>query len=238
MRVTYCIMVFIPNDIFSKLLYRYPDLWALDRRHVCWEIAGRELADRLSYKLNQRVTTDDVKHKVLLIKASLKKLNKTQRTARTTLCAYHKYAHKLGLKHAANRLIKQLISHGGIKIGREKITPQVEVMDKADRLIEEVIDERVQTPQVEVVGECASSQLKDINISQKYFDDDNDDVFTKVVDDEVTITVVLAATVIIFGVVAVAVATDIYDKHFDLDIVKCKEKPFSELCRANLLSLG
>uniref|UniRef100_A0A1A9UI35 Uncharacterized protein n=1 Tax=Glossina austeni TaxID=7395 RepID=A0A1A9UI35_GLOAU len=128
----YCIMVCIPNGIFSKLLYRYPDLWALDRRHVCWEIAGREFADRLSNKLNQRVTTDDVKHKLLLIKASLKKLDKKPGTARTTLCAYLWYAHKLGLKRTANRLTKQLISDGEIKIKqkREEMTPQVESRTK------------------------------------------------------------------------------------------------------------
>uniref|UniRef100_A0A1A9UVJ8 FAD dependent oxidoreductase domain-containing protein n=1 Tax=Glossina austeni TaxID=7395 RepID=A0A1A9UVJ8_GLOAU len=145
-----------------KLLYRYADLWALrDRTSVCWEIAGREFADRLSSKLNQRLTIDDVKHKVLLIKAGPKKLNKTQGTARTTLCAYLWYAHKLGLK-------QQLISDGGIKIGREKITPQVGVMDEADRLINEITGEMTggQTP-INVQSDNSDTSIISSNICQE-----------------------------------------------------------------------
>uniref|UniRef100_A0A1A9ZXN9 MADF domain-containing protein n=1 Tax=Glossina pallidipes TaxID=7398 RepID=A0A1A9ZXN9_GLOPL len=140
-------MVFIANDIFSRLLYRYPDLWALDKRRVCWELVGRELADRLSNKLNQRVTTDDVKHKIKIVKRGLRKLDKKQGTTRTTFCAYLWYAHKLGLKHAASRLTKQLISDGKIKIEKEtdiandiddfvdcdEGEPQVQVMDEMRR---------------------------------------------------------------------------------------------------------
>uniref|UniRef100_A0A1A9UER5 MADF domain-containing protein n=1 Tax=Glossina austeni TaxID=7395 RepID=A0A1A9UER5_GLOAU len=148
------------GETLHKIIDRYPDLWALqDRTRVCWEIAGREFADRLSNKLNQRVTTDDVKQKVLLIKASFKKLNKTQGTARTTLCTYLWYAHKLGLKHAANRLTKQLISDGKIKPKIETDTVDFLGFDEGEQ---EITGEH--TPQVEVMDEITGEQTPQVEV--------------------------------------------------------------------------
>uniref|UniRef100_A0A1A9VEU5 Uncharacterized protein n=1 Tax=Glossina austeni TaxID=7395 RepID=A0A1A9VEU5_GLOAU len=114
--------------------------------------------------INQRVTTDDVRQKILNIKAGLRELDKKQGTTRTTLCAYLWYAHKLGQSHAADRLTKQLISDEKIKIQMEKETDdllgfdetessQIDEHECTEELIEGIIEEMTgeQTTQMKLI---------------------------------------------------------------------------------------
>uniref|UniRef100_A0A1B0C5I8 Mitochondrial inner membrane protease ATP23 n=1 Tax=Glossina palpalis gambiensis TaxID=67801 RepID=A0A1B0C5I8_9MUSC len=93
------ITAFIPNLTFSKLLFKYANLWGLDKRRIDWDVAARQLAADLT---------------------NTKKLNKTEGTARTGLCAFLWYALKLELRHAEDRLTKQFISDGKINIAIER----------------------------------------------------------------------------------------------------------------------
>uniref|UniRef100_A0A1A9UDE0 Uncharacterized protein n=1 Tax=Glossina austeni TaxID=7395 RepID=A0A1A9UDE0_GLOAU len=59
-------MAYIPNLLFSKQLFKYPELWGLDSARVNWDVAARQLTSSLTNKLGYLVTTKDVQCKELI----------------------------------------------------------------------------------------------------------------------------------------------------------------------------
>ncbi|KAL9915171.1 uncharacterized protein ACN2A1_001920 isoform 1-T2 [Glossina fuscipes fuscipes] len=109
-------MVFISDVIFSELLKKYPGLWGLEEGYICWKVAGRELADILAKKTNTFITIEDVRVKLQTIKRSLKRLDKSEGTGYTGMSPYVWYAHKLGLKHAVDRITTQMLNYGEVPV--------------------------------------------------------------------------------------------------------------------------
>ncbi|XP_037899387.1 uncharacterized protein LOC119643950 [Glossina fuscipes] len=109
-------MVYISDVIFSELLKKYPGLWGLEEGYICWKVAGRELADVLTKKTGMVITVEDVRLKLKTIKMSLKRLDKSEGTGYTGMSPYVWYAHKLGLKHAVDRITTQMLNYGEVPV--------------------------------------------------------------------------------------------------------------------------
>uniref|UniRef100_A0A1B0BXG1 Uncharacterized protein n=1 Tax=Glossina palpalis gambiensis TaxID=67801 RepID=A0A1B0BXG1_9MUSC len=141
-------MAYIANELISKLLLRYSELWGVDGGPICWEVVGRELADRLTNKTNHLLTVDVVRYTANAIKTALRQLDKSK--GRTTLCARLWYAYKLGLTHAVDRMTKQMIVDRRINIEIDYNDflrfDETDVMDKRflpqlEQMTEELIEE-------------------------------------------------------------------------------------------------
>uniref|UniRef100_A0A1B0BGN0 MADF domain-containing protein n=1 Tax=Glossina palpalis gambiensis TaxID=67801 RepID=A0A1B0BGN0_9MUSC len=97
----------ISHALFSQTLQKYPELWGLDGKYICWKIYGKRLADELTKKTNRTITTENVRFKWKRLRMSLNQLNKSKPTGYTTLSAYVWYAQKLGLQNATEQQTEQ-----------------------------------------------------------------------------------------------------------------------------------
>uniref|UniRef100_A0A1A9Z0D6 Uncharacterized protein n=1 Tax=Glossina pallidipes TaxID=7398 RepID=A0A1A9Z0D6_GLOPL len=163
------IMAYIPNLLFSQLLFKYPKLWGLNSEWVDWDVAARHLAASLTDKLGYLVTTKDVRCKVKAIKCELRQLDKSKGTARTRLCAFLWYALRLGLRHAADRLTKQLISDGKLKIEIERVSEDFLGFDEKEQIdqrflpyLQELIDELIDRTTMRLKEEMIDEQIGEI----------------------------------------------------------------------------
>lgn len=106
------IMAYIPEVIFSRLLYKYLNLWCTDGRRWC-KVQCEELADRLTNEIYQIITAQTIIKKLKGIRLNLRRLDSRKGTDRRHL-VYRRYAHTLELVRAAQTMTDRLI--GDVKI--------------------------------------------------------------------------------------------------------------------------
>uniref|UniRef100_A0A1A9VNW4 Uncharacterized protein n=1 Tax=Glossina austeni TaxID=7395 RepID=A0A1A9VNW4_GLOAU len=122
-------MATMPNRLLAKLLVKYPEFWGVNSEWIDWDLAAKQLANNLKEQLGYPITTKDVRLKVKIVKFGLKKLDnldKPKMTRRTALDAFLWYALRLGLRNAADRMSKQLISDGKNKENRRRYSEDKE----------------------------------------------------------------------------------------------------------------
>uniref|UniRef100_A0A1A9Z2K2 Uncharacterized protein n=1 Tax=Glossina pallidipes TaxID=7398 RepID=A0A1A9Z2K2_GLOPL len=157
-------MANIPNEMFSKFLFKYPKLWG--------DVAAKELAAKLTQKLGYRVTMNDVRYKIKLIKSDLRELDKSKETKRNRLDAFLRYALRLGVRNAADRITQQLISDGTMKINVRRSSEDFRGFEETnrendsrvpnlDKLIGETIDEKTMELIDKYIDDYTEETVKD-----------------------------------------------------------------------------
>uniref|UniRef100_A0A1A9ZWD4 Uncharacterized protein n=1 Tax=Glossina pallidipes TaxID=7398 RepID=A0A1A9ZWD4_GLOPL len=124
----------VPNGLFSRLLMKYPKLWGINSEWVNWDVDAKQLAATLTEKSGHLITTKDVRNKVRAIKLALNRLNRLdqKKTRPLTLQAFLWYAIKLGLRHAADKITKQIIYDE--KLLESKYSGNLQYFDKTDKV--------------------------------------------------------------------------------------------------------